>query len=80
MKQPTFDDWVWDVLGVGPERTEDRDYAHLLTGDLPIYALLGDPQRPVVAPERLPTLTVYATDRERLYRRRRPVAAGGRRP
>jgi hypothetical protein len=69
IEQPTFNDWVWDVLGIAAERTEDRDYAHLLRGDLPIYALLGDPQRPVVAPERLPTLT-DATDRERL------IAAG----
>jgi hypothetical protein len=57
VNQQWFRDWVWSVLGIADDAVADRRYAHLLTGDLPIYALVGDPKRRIAPPEQLPSLT-----------------------
>jgi hypothetical protein len=64
-------DWIWSVLGIAEDVIVDRRYEHLLTADLPIYAVVGDLEQPIVPPERLPSLTDEA-DRALL------LAAGAR--
>jgi pimeloyl-ACP methyl ester carboxylesterase len=53
-----FRRWVEAVLGTAADRIEERDYRHVLTGDVPLYALVGDvplnPRRPMYG---LPSLT-----------------------
>jgi hypothetical protein len=50
--------WAWPILGISPDRAEDRSYADLLRADAPIVAVMGDipllPPRMVVG---LPSLT-----------------------
>jgi hypothetical protein len=49
--------WVWHVLGIALDAVEDRRYGHLLTPDLPIYAVVGDVPLSQPPPAALPSLT-----------------------
>ncbi|HZZ67913.1 MAG TPA: hypothetical protein VFE18_07050 [Phenylobacterium sp.] len=57
--------WLWTVLGISAEAIEDRRYEHLLVGDLPIYAVVGDVPLSKPITGQLPSLTDEA-DRARL--------------
>lgn len=60
--------WAWAILGIAPDRLEDRDYAGVLDGAAPLLAVVGDqPLDPPRALVRLPSLTSLE-DRDRLVR------------
>ncbi|MGZ6017670.1 MAG: alpha/beta hydrolase [Phenylobacterium sp.] len=55
--------WMWDVLGVSPTTQENRDYRHLLIGDVPLSAVVGD--LPLMPPRDLPQLPSLTGDDDR---------------
>lgn len=63
---PADEEWAWRILGIAPDRVENRDYSAALRMDGRLVALVGEepllPRRPMW---RLPSLT-DAADRARL--------------
>ncbi|MBS0334541.1 MAG: hypothetical protein JSS35_17365 [Proteobacteria bacterium] len=71
--------WLWSVLGIAPDREEERDYRAVLRPGLPILAVVGD--RPLQPPRPVSSLPSLAGDADRALLREagaeiREVSAG----